>query len=111
MRDRLLDRAVPFETEIAVAGLHRQPRHLRRMDAGPMHVELAVAEAVGKAHRAGDQLGTHNLDVKFVRARPVRDMDDAVIQAGLRHRKVLLPQSRSYDPRGMDRRGPGSYHA
>src|SRR5690348_11390257 len=111
MRNRLGDRPVPFEAEIAVAGLDGQPRHLRRLHAGPMHVELAVAEAVGEADGPRDELGAHYFDVKFVRPRPLRDVDDAVIEAGLRHRQVLLPQSRSYDPRGMDRRGPGSYHA
>src|SRR5690348_14974207 len=111
MRDGLPDRAVPLETEIAVAGLHGEPGHFRRLHARPVHVELAVAEPVGEADGPRDELGAHYFDVKFVRARPVRDVDDAMIEAGLRHRQVLLPQSRSYDPRGMDRRGPGSYHA
>src|SRR5690242_21326493 len=43
--------AGPFEAEIAVARLHRQPRDLGRLDAGSVHVELLVAEPIGEAGR------------------------------------------------------------
>src|SRR5215813_10670226 len=40
MRDRVGDRAHPLEAEVAVAGLHRQPRDLGRFDARAVYVEL-----------------------------------------------------------------------
>src|SRR5262249_3006910 len=44
MGDGVGDRSRPFEAEIAVARLHRQPRDLGRLHARAMHVELLVAE-------------------------------------------------------------------
>jgi hypothetical protein len=78
---------VPFETQIAVAGLHRQPRDLSRLYARAMHVELSVAETVCKTNGPCDEFGTHHLDVKLVRALPFADVNDAVIEAArYRHR-------------------------
>src|SRR6185503_530997 len=42
VRDRVLDRAVPAEAEIAVARAHRIARHRRTVDAGAVEVELLV---------------------------------------------------------------------
>src|SRR6266550_444740 len=42
----LLDRARPFEAEVAVAGLHRYAGKGRRVDARPVHVQLLAAEPV-----------------------------------------------------------------
>src|SRR5271169_4800456 len=87
MRDSAFDWPLPFEAEIAVAGLHRQSSYFCRFHAGPMHVELLVAEAVGKADRTRHQFGAHHLRIEFVRALPLRDMDYAVIELG-RHRHI-----------------------
>src|SRR6266550_4428064 len=40
----LLDRARPFEAEVAVAGLHRQLCERAGLDAGTVHVQLLAAE-------------------------------------------------------------------
>ena len=60
MRDGVGDRPIPFEAQIAVAGRNRQPRHFGGLYARPVHIELLVAEAIGVAHRPGDELGAHH---------------------------------------------------
>ncbi len=49
VRDGVLDRTDPFEAEVAIAGLYRQPRDFGGLYSRTMHVELLVAEAIGKA--------------------------------------------------------------
>jgi hypothetical protein len=84
---RVRDRPVPLEAEVAVAGSHRQPRHLGRRHAWSVYVKLPVAEAISEAHRARDQLCTQDAGVERIRALPVGDMDDAMIERhGQRHR-------------------------
>ena len=80
MRDRISDRPFPFETQVAVAGLDRQPRHLGRLEARAMQVELGIAEAVGPAVRPLDQLGAEHVSIERVRALPIGDMHDAVVE-------------------------------
>jgi hypothetical protein len=53
MRDRIRDRSLPFEAQVAVARLDRQARDLRRLQPGPVQVEPGVAEPVGEADRRG----------------------------------------------------------
>src|SRR5262245_28487961 len=92
MRDRILDRPGPLETEIAVAGLHREPRHLRGMEAWPMQVELRGAEAIGPAGRALHQLGAEHAAVERIGALPVRNMHDAMVKCDRkRHRSSPEP--------------------
>jgi hypothetical protein len=80
MLHRIRDRTVPFEAEVAVAGLNRQPRHLGGMKAGPVQIELRGAEAVGPTLRAANELGAEHVVVERVRALPVGHMHDAVIE-------------------------------
>src|SRR5262249_29603428 len=54
MDDGICDRPVPLEAKIAVAGRDRQPRHLGRMKARTMQVELRGAKTVGPALRAAN---------------------------------------------------------
>src|SRR5260370_22007091 len=43
MCDGVGDRAFPFETDIAVAGLHRQPRYAHAAHAGSAKIELPIS--------------------------------------------------------------------
>src|SRR5260370_38875197 len=78
--DGVRNRPVPLEAEIAVAGLDRKPRHLGRMKAGPVQIELRRAEPVGPALRAPNELGAEKIAAERVRALPVRDMYHAVVE-------------------------------
>src|SRR5919204_2538062 len=70
--DRALDRSRPDEAEIASARLHRKPRNRVWLEAGPMDVELLLAEAVHRdALRIANQLGPEDIAVEAVRARPL----------------------------------------
>src|SRR5665213_388579 len=82
MLDGAFDWAIPFKTEIAVAGLHRQTRDLGGADALAVDVELLVTEAISPANRALHQLGAHDVAIEGVGAIPVGDMDDAVVELG-----------------------------
>src|SRR6516165_10792636 len=78
--DGVRNRPVPLEAEVAVAGLDRKPRHLGRVKARPMQIELRGAEPVGPALRTPNELGAEHIAVECVRALPVRDMDHAVVE-------------------------------
>src|SRR5579883_63272 len=80
VRDSVGDRTSPLEAEVAVARLHRQPRHLGRLDARPVHVELLVAEPVREAGGPRYQLGAEHVAIERIRALPLGDMDDTVIE-------------------------------
>src|SRR5262249_25486284 len=86
MRDRIVDRPLPFEAEVAVAGLDRQPRHLRRREPRAMQIELRVAKPVRPANRPLDQLRPEHVAIERVRALPVGDVDHAMTETdGKRH--------------------------
>jgi hypothetical protein len=86
MCDRVVDWPAPFETKIAIAGLHRQSRHLSRLHAGPMNIELLVAEAIGKAaRRPRHQFGAEHLGIERVGALPFRHVNDAMVEFGWKH--------------------------
>jgi hypothetical protein len=87
MADRVGNRTGPFETEIAVAGLHRQPRHLGGMKARAMQVELRRTEAVGPALRTANELGAEHVAIERVRALPIGDVHDAVIEGDGKHHR------------------------
>src|SRR6516162_574579 len=78
--DGVRNRPVPLEAEVAVAGLDRKPRHLGRVKARPMQIELRGAEPVGPVLRTPNELGAEHIAVERVRALPVRDMDHAVVE-------------------------------
>src|SRR5262245_19584361 len=73
------ERSVPLEAHIAVARCDRQPRHLRRMKARTMQVELRVGETIGPALGTANELGAQHVTVERIRALPVGDMYDAVV--------------------------------
>src|SRR5262245_20061705 len=87
--DGALDRAVPAETDVAVARAHAVPRDWVRVDAGAVDIELLVVEGavreslgavagpepVREAGPAGDDLGADDVRVEPVRALPVGDRD------------------------------------
>src|SRR5215213_3789954 len=94
MRNGVLDRTRPLKAQIAVAGLHRQARHLGRADALAVDVELLIAEAVGPADWPLHQLRAHHIAVEGIGPLPVRDMDDAVIEiCGNSHPELSYPPS------------------
>src|SRR3954447_22981308 len=80
MRDRVRDRPVVGEAQIAVARLDRHPRDRPRVKSRAVYVELLVAEAVGPALARPNQLRAEHVSVERIRHGPVRHMDDAVIE-------------------------------
>src|SRR5215469_8940732 len=91
MRNRYRDRTNPFKTQIAVARRHRDTGDLRRPHARPMDIELLVTELVGIAGRPRDQFGAQYRRVKRVRALPIADMNDTMVQFGRdRHVAVVI---------------------
>src|SRR5258708_12711 len=80
MRDGLCDGAFPFKTQVAVAGLDRQPRHLGGCEAWAMQVELSIAEPVAPSRRPSHQLGSQHVAIEGVRALPVGHVDDAMVE-------------------------------
>ena len=89
MRNRFRDRPSPFKTQIAVARRHRDTGDLRRPHARPMDVELLVAEPIGIADRPRYQFSAQYRRVKRVRALPIADMNDTMIEFG-RDRHVVV---------------------
>src|SRR5215510_9890415 len=93
MDDGTRDRPVPLKAKIAVARCDRQPRHLGRMKARTMQVELRGAETLGPALGTANELGAQHVTVERIRALPVGDMYDAVVEANRqrhRHRSMLI---------------------
>src|SRR5262245_62868390 len=81
MDDGIRDRPVPLKAKIAVARRDRQPRHLGRMKARTMQVELRGAETIGPALRPANEFGAQHVAVERVRALPVGDMHHTVVEA------------------------------
>src|SRR5262249_5075126 len=104
--DGVRNRPVPLEAEIAVAGLDRKPRHLGRMKAGPMQIELRRAEPVGPPLPTPNELGAEHITVARVRALPVRDMDRAVVECeGQWHGPPRRPAAQAGPKSGAGPRG------
>ena len=80
------DRSAPFEAQIAVAGRDRKTRHLRRLDARPVDVELTIAEAIGVAGWPRHQLGAEHRRIERIGAFPVGHVNDAMIERHRKHR-------------------------
>ena len=80
--DRLRDRTVPCEAQVAVARLDGDARERLGRQPGAMTVQLDVAEAVGRAP-AGQlfDLGTEHVAIEGVGSIPVRHLDHCVIEA------------------------------
>src|SRR4051794_22040917 len=77
---------VPFEAKVAVAGLDRKARHLGRMKSRPMQIELDPTEAVGPTLRPTNELGAEHVAIERVRALPVGNVHNAMIERdGQRH--------------------------
>src|SRR5215471_3134814 len=81
----LRDRSGPLETQIAVSRRNGAPRHRRGIESGPVTVELQVAKSIGPTIAPRYSLCAHHIPIERVRPRPVRDMDDAVIELELGH--------------------------
>src|SRR5262249_7797171 len=91
VNDGLRDRSVPLEADIAVARSYRKPRDFGRMKSRSMQVELRGAETVGPTLWPLNELGAQHIAVERVRALPVGDMYDAVVEADRqRHRQRSL---------------------
>src|SRR5581483_8764111 len=109
MRDRPGNRADPLETEVAVAGSYRVARDRDGLDARPVEIELRVTEAVDKALVARNDPGAEDTGIKIVRARPIRDMHDTMIQFHTRCHKVPLCND-SPEPGVCRPRGRAHFH-
>src|SRR5262249_44602865 len=55
VRNRAFDGSLPLKAKIAIAGLHRQSGNLRRLDAGPVHIELLVVKTIGPSRWSLDE--------------------------------------------------------
>jgi hypothetical protein len=109
---RLGRSSLPDEAEVAVPGADGVTRARVRRRAGTVNVELPVAEAIRPAALVElDELGAENARVEAVRALPVRDGDDDVVEveaqdvtllAGALHRLVAGRHSHSIVAGGFD---------
>ena len=82
MQGDVLDPAGPDEAEIAVPRPHAPARNRVRLRARPVDVQLLHAEPVRVAALVElDELGAQNVAVEGVRALPVGDGDDDVVEA------------------------------
>src|SRR6516162_7593506 len=114
--DGVGNRPVPLEAKVAVARLDRKPRHLGRMKARSMQIELRGAEPIGPPLRAPNELGAEHIAVERVRALPVRDVHHAVVERdGERHGRSSSADATSRragrkaaPARGDEPRGPSS---
>src|ERR1700730_18420439 len=75
MIDRVGDRPLPLEADVAVPGLHRQARHDHAAHAGPMEIELGIAEPIGIEGTAWHHFGADHIAVERVGALPIGHMD------------------------------------
>ena len=84
VRDCRIDRAGPDEADVAVARLDGEPPDKAAdVDSGPVHVQLRVTDAVGKAAPADiEDLGADDVTVEGVRRVPVGDGDHAMVETG-----------------------------
>jgi len=89
MRDRGVDRPLPFETQIAVAGLNRQPCYGRGIKARTVHIELCPTEPVRPPRELFDEFGTHHLLVEGVATCPVGHVNHTVVERYTKH--LTLP--------------------
>src|SRR4051812_44475325 len=95
MLDGALDRAVPAEADVTVAGADAVAGDRVRVETGAVDVELLLAEPVGEAGAAGHDVGADDVAVERVRALPVGDGDDEVVERGHRFRVTGPGRSRS----------------
>src|SRR5262249_18338637 len=124
MRNRVRDRSAPFKTQIAIARRHWNAGDFGRPHARPMDVKLLVAEPISVAGRPRDQFNAQDHRVEYVRALPIADMNDAVVEfgrdghGGLRgsyHRVVWQSEQLTLENVGLALLGPklfvGTAHA
>lgn len=79
--DRVLDRARPDKADVAVSRPHALARDGIWLGAGTVDVQLLRAEAVREAALVElDELGAEDVAVEGVRALPVGDGDDDVVE-------------------------------
>src|SRR5215472_14495136 len=80
MCNGIADRALPFEADVAIAGLHRKARHDHPAHARSMKIELGIAEPISKKFPARHHLGADDVAIEGIRALPIGDVDDAVVK-------------------------------
>src|SRR5947209_2772407 len=80
MRNRALDRPRPDKADVAVSGLHGQSRHGICLKARSMAIQLHVTKTIRVTLTALDHTHSEHARVEIVRARPIGDVDDAVIE-------------------------------
>jgi hypothetical protein len=82
---RVINRSLPFKTQIAVAGLDRQTRNFGGLYTRSMHIELLVTEPVGPTVRPLHEFGPYYYFVEFIGPVPIGNVDYAVIKSGWYH--------------------------
>jgi len=102
VRDRLTDRAVPLETEVAVTGGYRYARDHRWPYARTVHVELLTADSVGDPPVDLEDISAEHVSVEVVRTLEVADRDDDVVQAPARTIRAR-GETDSRNSRGVER--------
>src|SRR5262252_1133014 len=80
MRDGIADRALPLEANVAVTGLHRQACHDHAAHAGPVEIELGIAEPIRKKLPARYDFGADDVAIERVGTLPVGHVDDAMVK-------------------------------
>src|SRR6516225_2044046 len=91
MRNRVRDRSDPFKAQLAIARRHGDAGDFGRPHARPMGIELLVAEPIGIAGRPRDQFGAQYRRVERIRALPIADMNDTMVEfSGNEHSTLIL---------------------
>ena len=79
--DGCLDRASPDEAQVGIPRTHPLPRDRERHGARAVDVQLLRAESVREAALVElDELGAEDVAVEGVRALPLGDGDDDVVE-------------------------------
>jgi hypothetical protein len=89
MRDRRVDRPMPFEAQITVTGLNWQPGHRHGTKTRAVHIELRPTKPVRPPRELFDEISAHDLLVECVAACPVGHVNHAVVERYAKH--LTLP--------------------
>jgi hypothetical protein len=89
MRDRRVDRPMPFEAQITVTGLNWQPGHRHGTKTRAVHIELRPTKPVRPPRELFDEFGAHHLLVEGVATCPVGHVNHTVVERYTKH--LTLP--------------------
>src|SRR3954454_3877010 len=98
MTDGTVGRPVPGEAQVGAARRDGRSRVRAAFDAGTMEVDLHVAKAIDEAVAGANDLGAEDALVEVIRARPVADGDDTVVEFHLARSPVWFAPLRLGSP-------------